>query len=738
MAKLIFTCEYIKKGKAGGYVKYIATRDGVVVPRLENHVGYIANRPNSHGLFTSSEDTIQLAKVAREVDAHGGNVWTNVISLRREDAVRLGYDNPESWRTLLRSHAQTFAEQMKVPLEDLRWYAAFHDEGHHPHCHMVAYSVGKQPYLSKAGINSIRSALARDIFKQDLLQIYQKQTEHRNALTSKGREVISDIIRQIDGGEYSNPAVEDLLMKLSDRLANHRGKKVYGYLDQPGRQLVNAIVDELGKDERIAGLYDLWYEQRENVLATYRSSMPERIPLSQNSEFKAIKNEILKQLTMDNGHLQLTVDNGELTIKRQGQGQNPVEAIFAVARYDDLPTEELTEEFDPDDYFADWNDAYKLARAYLYGSDLVEQNFDDAFALMLVEAERGNAFALFDVGRMCRDGLGCEQDEEKAHEWFAKAYTAFLVAEVDWKHNAYIQHRLGKMHAQGFGVEQSYESAAGWYEKAVEQRNLFAAYALGKQYYLGQGVEQDFHRAFELYKMAANSQRNPNAFAMYELGQMFCDGVGTEVDEIASAMWFARAFGRFVSLERRTKDDKLQYRLGQMCMNGVGTEMDLQSAHDYFEKAAKMGNLNAIYGLGKVYLDENFAGHNPAKAAEWLEKAAEQNHMWAQFRLGVMLLYGKGVEQDTERGLQLLTASADQGNEIATAVMDSYREFVERVRENARANAKHHAAVASLNLLRNLAGLIQNRLDEGHQDGIVVDSKLRREIAEKKRGLGLR
>ena len=712
-------------------MKYIATRDGVVIPRLENHMGYIANRPNSHGLFTSSDDPIQLTKIAKEVDNHHGNVWTNVISLRREDAVRLGYDNPESWRTLLRSHAQTFAEQMKVPLEDLRWYAAFHDEGHHPHCHMVAYSVGKQPYLSKAGIDGIRSALARDIFKQDLMQIYQKQTDYRNALTAESRLHIADIMRQIECGEFSNPMVEDLLTQLSERLANHKGKKVYGYLDQPSRQLVNSIVDELGKDERISTLYDLWCEQRENVLSKYRNSMPERIPLSQNSEFKSIKNEIIKQLIKP----QLTIDNGKLTIK----GQDIVGATDSVARYDDdMPLEEV-DEFDPDEYFAEWSDEYKLARVYLYGNDQAEQDFDKAFTLMTAEAERGNALALFDVGRMYKDGLGCEQDIDTAQEWFTKAYSAFIVAEENIEKNAYIQYRLGKMHAQGLGVEQDYESAAGWYNCAAGQNNPSATYALGGLYYRGEGVAQSYQEAFELYTASATHRKAPNVYAMYELGKMCRDGIGTKSNADRAFIWFASAFGGFERLEKEINDDKLQYRLGQMCMNGVGTNVDLQQAHDYFEKSAKMDNINAIYGLGTLYLDEKFTGHNSTKAVEWLEKACDENHIWAQFRLGVILLYGKGVAQDMERGLELLSASAEQGNEIAQAVIESYHAFQERIKSFAKVNAQRHATIASLNLFRNLARLIQSRLDVKHQDGnVIVDDKLRREIAEKKRGLGLR
>ena len=358
MAKLIFKCSYIKgKGGAAGYLKYIATREGVEkinsewkrlpatdaqekmirqllkdfpdmrnsfehqdylqsptretatefisaaldqhadqFARREQYIEYISQRPRverhgAHGLFSDCDGPIALAEVMREVAAHDGVVYTPIISLRREDAARLGFDSAAAWRNLLRSHAETFAEQFKIPPGDLRWYAAFHDESYHPHAHMILYSAGQQGYLTRRGIDGMRSALARDIFKQDVMQIYEQQTYHRDDLRREARE----IVQQIAASRNSNSVIDDLLHKLSGRLATHKGKKVYGYLSQPARNLVNAIVDELCKDKRIAQLYSLWNDQREAILATYKSEMPERVPLSQNGEFKPIKNAIIEE-----------------------------------------------------------------------------------------------------------------------------------------------------------------------------------------------------------------------------------------------------------------------------------------------------------------------------------------------------------------------------------------------------------------------------------------------------------
>lgn len=295
--------DYVKsltKGAASEFITRTIEDHVDLIGKRKNYVGYIAMRPRveksgSHGLFTDSDVPINLSAVAKEVANHKGVVFTETLSLRREDAVRLGYDRGVAWRNLLRSQAPVMAEAMKIPLTDLKWYAAFHNESHHPHVHIVAYSIGKEPYMTEQGLHKLKSAFAREMFKQDLLQTYEQQTEYRDALTREGRDAIAKIIEQINVGGYENEAVELMLRKLAEQLANTKGKKVYGYLPQTARNLVNGIVDELSKDERIAALYDLWYEQRDAVIQTYTDHSAERVPLSQNKTFRAIKNAVIRE-----------------------------------------------------------------------------------------------------------------------------------------------------------------------------------------------------------------------------------------------------------------------------------------------------------------------------------------------------------------------------------------------------------------------------------------------------------
>lgn len=173
--------------------------------------------------------------------------------------------------------------------------AAFHNEGHHPHVHVVAYSVGKEPYMTEQGILKLKSAFARDIFRQDMLQIYSKQTVYRDDIKERSREILNDISEQISKGNYGNKTVEMLLEKLTNELGDYTGRKVYGYLPKSAKHIIDAIVDEIAKDEKVSALYSLWYEQRNNVILTYQDNLPKKIPLSQNKEFKSIRNVVVNE-----------------------------------------------------------------------------------------------------------------------------------------------------------------------------------------------------------------------------------------------------------------------------------------------------------------------------------------------------------------------------------------------------------------------------------------------------------
>ena len=306
MAQLITKFGYLKDNKTrsrGGYAKYIATREGVEAPGVEGYMEYMATRPrvekrDAHGLFTNAGEPVVLAQVAGELNNHRGPVWTLILSLRREDAQRLGFDSAARWRDLLRSQSGTLAQGLKISPSSFQWYAAFHNEGHHPHVHLIAYSTkpGKG-FLTKQGMKKIRSALAQEIFAQDLVSAYERQTTHRDELRRVSREKIAALVEQINQSGCENPQVELLLRELARRLDQVKGKKVYGYLRPELKTLVNQIVDELAKEEHISQLYDLWYQDKQAARNVYDERPIERVPLSQNPDFKPVRNAVVRAAT---------------------------------------------------------------------------------------------------------------------------------------------------------------------------------------------------------------------------------------------------------------------------------------------------------------------------------------------------------------------------------------------------------------------------------------------------------
>ena len=283
---------------------YFADEHAVLLGSREDYVSYIAQRPNvetvdenhSHGLFTDNGVPIVMSHVMQEVANHQGNIWTHIVSLRPEDAERLGYDSAEAWINLLRLQRNSIARSMKIAPDNFRWYAAFHKEKGHPHVHMVAYSVNpREGFLTERGIEQIKSSLAREIFREDMLSIFREQTDYRDELRSTARELIENLVRQIQSGGCDNPKLNELLLRLAEELSHTEGKKVYAFLPPELKNLVDEIVDELAKDERIAQLYDLWYDQKEKIAAIYTDEPPERVSLSENEDFRPIKNAVIKE-----------------------------------------------------------------------------------------------------------------------------------------------------------------------------------------------------------------------------------------------------------------------------------------------------------------------------------------------------------------------------------------------------------------------------------------------------------
>ena len=676
------------KGNASEFITRTIEENLDQVDKRENYVQYIAKRPRvekvgTHGLFTDDNVPVHLNEVAEEVASHQGVLMTQILSLRRENAARLGYEKGEAWRTLIRNHTKDMAEAMNIPMEDLRWYAAFHNESHHPHCHIIAYSIGKEPYITQERLLKLKSAFGSEMFRNERMQAFQEQTKYRDQLAEETRQLVSRIVDEINTGVYQNETVALMLQSLSEYVQKAKGKKQYGYLPQSARNLVNGIIDELAKDPRIESLYELWYKQSVEIASIYQDNPPVKPPLSENKSFHKVRNIVVQEamnLLLEPQELEPFVEKADEVAEQKMPVPQTVEPETVI-----LPTEvvEVPEE-DPDaaepefkppsilkPFFQRgndgnwWSQSYKDARRFLYGTKENPPDFENARKLLTEEAEQGNGLAMYDLGKMYLDGLDCDPDEKVAQEWFGKALNAFHKRERTDQRKDYWQYRIGKMHSLGHGTDQDYEVSAQWFVKAAQEDNPYAQYALGGQYQRGQGVEQSYERAVALYTQAAENTLRPNAYAQYQLGNLYKEGLGVAVDLKLSAKWYAMAYQSFLKMEQSMADDKLYYRLGTMNLNGIGTDQNLAVAKDYLEKAAALGNEDAKYGLGKLHLLEDPETYDPAKAIAYLEEAAENDHSYAQYKLGKLLVEGMVVPADLSKGIRWLEASAEQDNPYA-------------------------------------------------------------------------
>ena len=334
MPKIIVTSRYLKCGSKKNlknYVKYIATREGAVPPvnERENYVGYLANRPgavkfNTHGLFSQTNEPINLEKVAKEIANHGGNVWTHVVSLCRDDAQKMGYDNLKAWRELVIRQIPSIAKNQKIDLKNLRWYAAFHDKETNPHIHIIVYSQNdREGFLTNHGIEKIRSGFANDIYSDELHHLYEQQTDLRNLLKKESEQLMKQLAEKVSQNKNFDVELIDLVLKLHNQLVESKGKKVYGYLKFDVKKTVDEIFMRLADNESVKKMYELWCEMEQQKHDVYSSAKVGFPSLVDNKEFKSVKNMIVQTvLQMDFQQSEINVEIPEIADENTDQFKN--------------------------------------------------------------------------------------------------------------------------------------------------------------------------------------------------------------------------------------------------------------------------------------------------------------------------------------------------------------------------------------------------------------------------------
>lgn len=474
-----------KVNSSEGYAKYIATR-----PR--------AQRLGDHGLF-GDEEGVDLDRAMAELEHYTGNVWTHIISLRREDATRLGYDNAQAWRSLLRTHRNEIATAMKIPPQDFRWYAAFHDEGEHPHVHMMAWSAKPgQAYLSKDGIKQIKSTLTNQIFKQEMYHLYEQKSASRDELVQETRKVMLEMSRQMAQGICEHPDMEQLMGQLAQQLDSVKGKNSYGYLSKPLKKLVDEIVNQTERLPVVHRCYQTWWELQCQVHQFYSGQEQQRPPLSQQKEFRAIKNAVIKEAE-------------RIRLNRISFEDRGMEDRGGWVEAQELP----------------W-DCYEL-RSIIENQEQAWEDRVAAAVQMKRLAQAGDAHAQYLMGLLYRDGGLVIPDTERAQYWMEQAASQNVPAA---------QYALGKLLLSDDPLVHDPDQGVGWLKAAAQNGNDYAAYALGKEYLSGRYVFKNTEKSAEYFCQAAQGN---NPWAQYLLGKLYLMGDGVEQDEEAAYQWFQAA-----------------------------------------------------------------------------------------------------------------------------------------------------------------------------------------------------
>ena len=472
-----------------GYMKYIATR-----PRAE--------RLGDHGLFGDA-DRVDLDAAMSELEHYTGNVWTHIISLHREDAERLGYNNAQAWRALIRAHRNDIAAAMHIPPQDFRWYAAFHDEGHHPHVHMMAWSVKPgQAHLDRDGIHQMKSQLTNDIFQQELLHVYEQKSVSRDELVRETRKVMLELSRQMRETVCEHTQAEQMIWKLSRQLGEVKGKKSYGYLPRPMKRQVDEIVDQLECIPVVNKCYQKWWELQCQVNEFYSGKKQQRPPLSKQKEFRAIRNAVIREA--ENIRLgKITFEDEKM--EERGEWVDNLEVSYECLRL----------------------------RARIEDNKLPLDQRDEAVEDLEGLAEYGDVHAQYFLGLLYRDGGLLLPDAEQAVHWLELAAKRNLSAA---------QYALGKLYLSDNPEVRDIDDGLQWLERAAQNGNTDAAYRLGKKYLTGKSVQKDAARAAEYLRHAAD-QNHP--WANYLLGKLYLTGNGVLKDEEAAWNCFriADAYG---------------------------------------------------------------------------------------------------------------------------------------------------------------------------------------------------
>ena len=679
-------------------------------------VSYVGTRPSvdieknqQHGLF-SSEDNVDLEKAMEELSNHKGRIWTHVISLRREDADRLGYSSQAPWKQLVRSEIDTIAKANNIKLENLRWYAGMHNTGHHPHIHLFIYSNDpKEGYINADGIKKIKSKFANEIFKDDFKHSFVNQTEYRNQIKDEMSQLV-DKINQNPLSQYDN-ATLDYLQNSMYTLANKMpdtGKYYYKYQPKEVKELVDDILKALTeKSPDMSRLYDMWCIEQEKILGTYNESPEYKTPIEQNDNFKFLKNSLLKkarelQAEISDKDIQADIvidyEVEETNISNNIDDDFEIEETNILNDIDDnFETEETISDNDQPDFeenvdeildevtdeqlsddknadftadkellmpdflladdfaklehnaLSDPKASYELGLQYLYGNSKhnIQKSYELAQRYLVISANQSNAYANYELGKIYYNGVGVEADTEISNNYFLKAHD-LLLSELPNEMFESLNYNIPIPN--------------------IDYDTCKSLYTLGTMYYKGLGVPQDYQKA-EMY-FSASQEKIP--YSKIYLGNISMYGLGKDIDYERAKEYYTEA----MTSRSEFTQAQASYKIALMYEKGLGTNVDYDLAfRNYFNSATKADLADAHYKMGQLLETEKFKTNDIGKeqangcyqkALElYLKAEKEMENKSTELTIGTMYAKGQGVEQNEDKAVEWLTKSAKKDNAIA-------------------------------------------------------------------------
>ena len=635
---------------------------------VANYVEYVAKRPGAvrvgeHGLFSSFKN-VDLQKATDEISTHDGNIWTHILSLRREDANALGYDSQKPWRDLIMANIDTIAKAHNIKPANLRWYAAMHNTTHHPHIHLLVYSIDPNEGFfnerAKKSITNLKSKLVTQIFKNERLESYIEKDFYRDELKEKAEKTLDELLK--NPNKYiTDKNLNDLINKmlnLADNIPSH-GKLEYGYMPKEIKALVNDIEKTLVKNNsQLSDLYTNWCVEKYNLHKYYvKDKLPEVPSIEMVSDFTKIKNTILNQAEkirdgkINEQQSPADINNTSITYTNDNFSDTSYPDIKDNLNANNIPSPvpKETGDFNSSHHDLDEKNMNHYTDRTPYSPDIKYNSNANNVLLPSTskENEYSNSSRYDPVKKYMKQypeqifyspepenpelreifgSLIFESDEESVKNF--KSLT--ILANGLSTRTGEICRNLADCYNYGKGVERDISQAVMWYGIAADQfHDSMASYRLGQIYLYGaDGIETD-----------------------NELGHFYCNkSFYSFWNEIKNSSFFNDLNSGFNELSYQIKvpksDAYKEYLMGRMYLKGEGVEQDYFKSYQTFLLAAENGYTHANYYIGNQYYYGLGVNKDYEKAFSFYLTASEAKNSYADYRIAKMYLKGEGTNAD--------------------------------------------------------------------------------------------